>query len=120
MSYDDKLIQHFDRFITELITGNSDIIITPSRKKKGLLYLDFYRYYEHFELYLSKQNFHYNITKQKFNRLLYDNGILKPRYHGNEKNQPKLDYILKSDKKEYTVLAVNLEILKIKCEELSK
>ena len=98
----------------------SDLIILPSKKKNDLIFLDFHRYFEQFELFLAKKGFDYAISKQKFNRILYDNKILKPRYNGNDKTPPKLDYIMKSNKKEYTVLAIRLEVLKFKCDELSK
>lgn len=120
MSYEDKLVLYFEQFITELQSENSDLIIKPAKEKQGLIFLDFYRYFDRYELFLAKQNFDYTISKQKFNRLLYDNKILKPRYNGNGKTPPKLDYIMKSDQKEYTVLAIKLEVLKSKCAELSK
>lgn len=120
ISYDDKLIQLFDCFITELINEDSNIIIKPAKTKQGLIFLDFHSYFEHFELFLEKQNFNYSISKQKFNRLLYDNKILKPRYNGSDKTPPKLDYILQANEQKYTVLAIKLDILKAKISELSK
>ena len=120
ISYDDKLIQLFDCFITKLINEDSNIIIKPAKTKQGLIFLDFHSYFEHFELFLEKQNFHYSISKQKFNRLLYDNKILKPRYNGSDKTPPKLDYILQINEQKYTVLAIKLDILKAKISELSK
>ena len=120
ISYDDKLIQLFDCFITELINEDSNIIIKPAKAKQGLIFLDFHSYFEHFELFLEKQNFNYSISKQKFNRLLYDNKILKPRYNGSDKTPPKLDYILQANEQKYTVLAIKLDILKAKISELSK
>lgn len=120
ISYDDKLIQLFDCFITKLINEDSNIIIKPTKTKQGLIFLDFHSYFEHFELFLEKQNFHYSISKQKFNRLLYDNKILKPRYNGSDKTPPKLDYILQINEQKYTVLAIKLDILKAKISELSK
>lgn len=120
ISYDDKLIQLFDCFITELINEDSNIIIKPANTKQGLIFLDFHSYFEHFELFLEKQNFHYSISKQKFNRLLYDNKILKPRYNGSDKTPPKLDYILQINEQKYTVLAIKLDILKTKIGKLSK
>lgn len=120
ISYDDKLIQLFDCFITKLINEDSNIIIKPANTKQGLIFLDFHSYFEHFELFLEKQNFNYSISKQKFNRLLYDNKILKPRYNGSDKTPPKLDYILQANEQKYTVLAIKLDILKAKISELSK
>lgn len=120
ISYDDKLIQLFDCFITELINEDSNIIIKPAKTKQGLIFLDFHSYFEHFELFLEKQNFNYSISKQKFNRMLYDNKILKPRYNGSDKTPPKLDYILQINEQKYTVLAIKLDILKAKISELSK
>lgn len=120
ISYDDKLIQLFDCFITELINEDSNIIIKPAKTKQGLIFLDFHSYFEHFELFLEKQNFNYSISKQKFNRMLYDNKILKPRYNGSDKTPPKLDYILQANEQKYTVLAIKLDILKAKISELSK
>lgn len=112
ISYDDKLIQLFDCFITELINEDSNIIIKPANTKQGLIFLDFHSYFEHFELFLEKQDFNYSISKQKFNRMLYDNKILKPRYNGSDKTPPKLDYILQANEQKYTVLAIKLDILK--------
>lgn len=120
ISYDDKLIQLFDSFITELINEDSNIIIKPAKTKQGLIFLDFHSYFEHFELFLEKQDFNYSISKQKFNRMLYDNKILKPRYNGSDKTPPKLDYILQINEQKYTVFAIKLDILKAKISELSK
>lgn len=120
ISYDDKLIQLFDCFITKLINEDSNIIIKPAKTKQGLIFLDFHSYFEHFELFLEKQDFNYSISKQKFNRMLYDNKILKPRYNGSDKTPPKLDYILQINEQKYTVLAIKLDILKAKISELSK
>lgn len=41
ISYDDKLIQLFDCFITELINENSNIIIKPANTKQGLIFSKF-------------------------------------------------------------------------------
>ncbi len=120
VTYEEQTILYFDQFLSELTDNCSDLIILPSKKKNDLIFLDFHRYFEQFELFLAKKGFDYDISKQKFNRILYDNKILKPRYNGNDKTPPKLDYIMKSNKKEYTVLAIRLEILKFKCDELSK
>lgn len=120
VTYEEQTILYFDQFLSELTDNCSDLIILPSKKKNDLIFLDFYRYFEQFKLFLAKKGFDYDISKQKFNRILYDNKILKPRYNGNDKTPPKLDYIMKSNKKEYTVLAIRLEVLKFKCDELSK
>lgn len=120
ISYEDKLILYFEQFITELQSERSELIIPPSKEKQGLIFLNFHSYFEHFELFLEKKNFHYTISKQKFNRLLFDNKILKPRYNGNDKTPPKFDYILQVNDQKYTVLAIKLEMLKCKCDELSK
>lgn len=120
ISYEDKLILYFEQFITELQNEKSELIIPPSKEKQALIFLNFHSYFEHFELFLEKKNFHYTISKQKFNRLLFDNKILKPRYNGNDKTPPKFDYILQVNEQKYTVLAIKLEMLKNKCDELSK
>lgn len=41
ISYNDKLIQLFDCFITELINENSNIIIKPANTKQGLIFSKF-------------------------------------------------------------------------------
>lgn len=120
ISYEDKLILYFEQFITELQSERSELIIPPAKEKQGLIFLNYYSYFEHFELFLEKKNFHYTISKQKFNRLLFDNKILKPRYNGNDKTSPKFDYILQVNEQKYTVIAIKLDTLKCKCDELSK
>lgn len=120
ISYEDKLILYFEQFITELQSEISELIIPPAKEKQGLIFLNFHSYFEHFELFLEKKNSHYTISKQKFNRLLFDNRILKPRYNGSDKTPPKFDYILQVNEQKYTVLAIKLEMLKCKCDELSK
>lgn len=120
ISYEDKLILYFEQFITELQNAKSNLIIPPAKEKQDLIFLNFHSYFEHFELFLEKKNFHYTISKQKFNRLLFDNKILKPRYNGSDKTPPKFDYILQVNEQKYTVIAIKLEMLKSKCDELSK
>lgn len=120
ISYEDKLILYFEQFITELQSEKSKLIVPPAKGKESLIFLDFHSYFEHFELFLEKEKFHYTVSKQKFNRLLYDNKILKPRYNGNDKTPPKFDYILQSNGQKYTVAAIKLDTLKCKCSELLK
>lgn len=120
ISYEDKLILYFEQFITELQNAKSNLIIPPAKEKQDLIFLNFHSYFEHFELFLKKKNFHYTISKQKFNRLLFDNKILKPRYNGSDKTPPKFDYILQVNEQKYTVAAIKLDTLKSKCSELSK
>lgn len=120
ISYENKLILYFEQFITELQSEKSKLIVPPAKGKESLIFLDFHSYFEHFELFLEKEKFHYTVSKQKFNRLLYDNKILKPRYNGNDKTPPKFDYILQSNGQKYTVAAIKLDTLKYKCNELLK
>lgn len=119
LTYNNQLILYFDQFINDLMNKNSDLIIIPDKNKSGLIFLDYHKYFDQFELFLARKCCSLTISKQKFNRLLYDNMILKPRYNGNEKTPPKLDYILQSNGQKYTVLAIRLDILTSKCSELS-
>lgn len=118
LTADKKLIVYFGDFVSALTDKDAEFIITPSKSRPNMLFLDYCSYFNRFLDFMEKNNFSYKFSKQELNRILYEANILKARYNGNEKTPRKLDYILQVRGEKKTVLAINIDILERKCSEL--
>lgn len=118
LTADKKLIVYFGDFVSALTDKGAECIITPSKSRPNMLFLDYYSYFNNFLDFMEKYSFSYRFSKQELNRILYEANILKARYNGNEKTPYKLDYILQVRGEKKTVLAINIDILERKCSEL--
>ena len=118
MTADKKLIVYFGDFVSELTDKDAELIITPSKNRPNMLFLDYYNYFNEFLNFTENNNFSYRFSKQELNRILYEANVLKARYNGNEKTPRKFDYILQVRGEKMTVLAINTAILEKICSEL--
>lgn len=120
LTADEKLIVYFGEFVSALTDKDAEFIITPSKSRPNMLFLDYYSYFNRFLDFMEKNNFSYRFSKQELNRILYEANILKARYNGNGKTPRKLDYILQVRGEKKTVIAINADILERRCSELNE